>query len=42
MNAILQQKWDWKFWVALNAVLLFRVATDFIYAWKDARKSSVS
>ena len=37
LNAMVGQQFDWKFWAALNGVLLIRMATDFIYAYHDAK-----
>lgn len=37
MNGLLRENWDWKFWAALNAVLLLRISIDLLYAWHDTK-----
>ncbi len=37
-NALLGQKFDNKFWLALGGVLIIRIITDLIFAAKDARQ----
>ena len=40
-HALLKQKFDNRFWLALGAVLIVRVGVDVVFAIKDARNEQL-
>ena len=40
INALLGQKWNDKFWLALGGVLLVRILVDLSFAVKEAKRAA--